>query len=205
MGFPRQEYWSGLSFPSPGDLPNSGIEPVSLVSSALQANSLALSHWRSNEKKTWLSTYLYSEERYQKLGKSFSKQKNLRGEKRDKTRVFISGSSPRMTNTYSAGTYYQELPGLISVPFSAEPRGLLHGSITVNNQSQREKWNSFASLEADHCLPPRSLSALLSSISTAFFLSQDWNLEQWIKSRKRKWGSSVGGQICKQEGREGLP
>ena len=29
MGFPRQEYWSGLPFPSPGDLPRSGIEPVS--------------------------------------------------------------------------------------------------------------------------------------------------------------------------------
>ena len=29
MGFPRQEYWSGLSFPSPRDLPNPGIEPMS--------------------------------------------------------------------------------------------------------------------------------------------------------------------------------
>ena len=29
MGFPRLDYWHGLSFPSPGDLPNSGIEPVS--------------------------------------------------------------------------------------------------------------------------------------------------------------------------------
>ena len=29
MGFPRQENWSGLSFSSPGDLPNSGIEPES--------------------------------------------------------------------------------------------------------------------------------------------------------------------------------
>ena len=29
MGFPRQEYWSGLSFPSQGDLPNPGIEPAS--------------------------------------------------------------------------------------------------------------------------------------------------------------------------------
>ena len=29
MGFPRQEYWSGLPFPSPGDLPNSGTKPVS--------------------------------------------------------------------------------------------------------------------------------------------------------------------------------
>ena len=29
MGFPRQEYWSGLPFPSPGDLPDPEIEPVS--------------------------------------------------------------------------------------------------------------------------------------------------------------------------------
>ena len=29
MGFPRQEYWSGLPFPSPGDLPDPGTEPVS--------------------------------------------------------------------------------------------------------------------------------------------------------------------------------
>ena len=27
MGFSRQEYWSGLPFPSPGDLPNAGTEP----------------------------------------------------------------------------------------------------------------------------------------------------------------------------------
>ena len=37
MGFSRQEYWSGLPFPSPGDLPNPGIEPKS---PALQADSL---------------------------------------------------------------------------------------------------------------------------------------------------------------------
>ena len=35
MGFPRQEYWSGLPFPPPGDLPDPGIEPASLVSPAL--------------------------------------------------------------------------------------------------------------------------------------------------------------------------
>ena len=29
MGFPRQEYWSVLPFPSPGDLPSPGIEPTS--------------------------------------------------------------------------------------------------------------------------------------------------------------------------------
>ena len=35
MGFPRQEYWSELLFPPPGDLPNPGIEPASLMSPAL--------------------------------------------------------------------------------------------------------------------------------------------------------------------------
>ena len=37
MGFSRQECWSGLPFPSPGDLPNPGIEPRS---PALQADTL---------------------------------------------------------------------------------------------------------------------------------------------------------------------
>ena len=37
MGFSRQEYWSGLLFPSPGDLSNPGIEPRS---PALQADTL---------------------------------------------------------------------------------------------------------------------------------------------------------------------
>ena len=35
MGFPRQEYWSGLPFPSPGDLPDPGIKPTSPESPAL--------------------------------------------------------------------------------------------------------------------------------------------------------------------------
>ena len=35
MGFSKQEYWSGLPFATPGDLPNSGIEASSLESSAL--------------------------------------------------------------------------------------------------------------------------------------------------------------------------
>ena len=42
IGFSRQEYWSGLPFPSPGDLPNPGIKPRSL---ALQADSLKTELW----------------------------------------------------------------------------------------------------------------------------------------------------------------
>ena len=34
MGFSRQEYWRGLPFPSPGDLPDPGMEPTSLMSPA---------------------------------------------------------------------------------------------------------------------------------------------------------------------------
>ena len=37
MGFSRQEYWSGVPFPSPGDLPDPGIEPGSRT---LQADAL---------------------------------------------------------------------------------------------------------------------------------------------------------------------
>ena len=37
MGFSRQEYWIGLPFPTPGDLPSSGIDPMSLTSATWQA------------------------------------------------------------------------------------------------------------------------------------------------------------------------
>ena len=40
MGFARQEHWSGLSFPSPGDLPHPGTEPTSLVSLVLAGRFL---------------------------------------------------------------------------------------------------------------------------------------------------------------------
>ena len=42
MGFSRQEYWIGLPFPSPEDLPNAGIEPMSLMSLELAGGFLPL-------------------------------------------------------------------------------------------------------------------------------------------------------------------
>ena len=45
MGFTRQEYWSGLPFPSAGDPPSPGIQPVAqALSPTLQASPLPLSH-----------------------------------------------------------------------------------------------------------------------------------------------------------------
>ena len=53
MGFSRQEYWSGLPFPPPGDLPNLGIEPASLMSPALVNRFFTTS-------ATWEAMYIYS-------------------------------------------------------------------------------------------------------------------------------------------------
>ena len=44
MGFSSQEYWSGLPFPSPEDLPEPGIKPTSVSSHALAGDSLPLRH-----------------------------------------------------------------------------------------------------------------------------------------------------------------
>ena len=46
MGFSRQEYWSGLPFPSLGDFPNPESEPMSFASPALAMNHLPLCHLR---------------------------------------------------------------------------------------------------------------------------------------------------------------
>jgi len=48
MGFSRQEYWSGLPFPSPGDLPDPRIEPRS---PALQADSLPTELWGNSKNR----------------------------------------------------------------------------------------------------------------------------------------------------------
>ena len=55
MGFSRQEYWSGLPFPSPGDLPDPGIKPRSLT---LQADSL-LSEPQLNNCKGFIDINYY--------------------------------------------------------------------------------------------------------------------------------------------------
>ena len=54
VGFSRQEYWSGLPFPSPGDLPNPGIEPGS---PALQTD--ALPSEPLGKPQTLMSTLMY--------------------------------------------------------------------------------------------------------------------------------------------------
>ena len=64
MEFSRQEYWSGLPFPTPGDLPNPGIQPASPASPALA--TLAFYHWATWE-ALWIHT-LYSVRWSKELG-----------------------------------------------------------------------------------------------------------------------------------------
>ena len=54
MGFFRQEYWSGLPFPSPGDLPNPGIKPGS---PALQTDALPSEPFSLRELKVELNLH----------------------------------------------------------------------------------------------------------------------------------------------------
>ena len=63
--FSRQEYWSMLSCPPPGDLPDSGIKPATPTATSLQADSLLLSHWGSLCTYNYDSfTLLYSRNQY---------------------------------------------------------------------------------------------------------------------------------------------
>ena len=61
MGFSRQEYWNGLSFPLPGDLPHPGIEPAPPVSPALaggffyQWATWDVPIWSQLFRKSWTS------------------------------------------------------------------------------------------------------------------------------------------------------
>ena len=58
MGISRQEYWSGLPFAPPGDLPDPGIKPLSLALLHWQVDSLPWSHLGSPGKEEKGSNHL---------------------------------------------------------------------------------------------------------------------------------------------------
>ena len=98
MGFSRQEYWSGLPFSSPGDLPNPGIEPRSPT---LQAE--ALTSDTREAIKLWVNGYMYTQTHTHTHGGSLVAQlvKNppaSAGDVRDVGSVPGSGRSPEEGN-----------------------------------------------------------------------------------------------------------
>ena len=95
MEFPRQEYWSGLSFPSPGDLPDPGIEPTSWVSPASAGGFFTTEPFLFNSKQ--MSPFSVFQSR-QLTPPTFSKW-----------------------NPCSLASMTQQSPGLPSLSFSAPP------------------------------------------------------------------------------------
>ena len=70
IGFPRQEYWSDLSFPPPGGLPDSGIEPAALMSPALVGRFFTTS-------STWEAQINMPNDVYSNLFHNFESWKEL--------------------------------------------------------------------------------------------------------------------------------
>ena len=65
MGFSREEYWSGLPFPSPGDLPDPGIKPRS---PALQADALTSEPPGQPSSLTWSIPWTEKPDKLQSVG-----------------------------------------------------------------------------------------------------------------------------------------
>ena len=78
MRFSKQEYWSGLSCPSPGDLPNPGTEPVSLTSPALAGRFLTSVPPRKSSNADWRTLCKILDQdssKLKKISKSTERQK----------------------------------------------------------------------------------------------------------------------------------
>ena len=75
MGFSSQEYWSGLSFPSPGDLPDPGIE---LISPALTGGFFTTESMRTSTQLKYKINFKFSRNifPYTKRNDSIGKQEN---------------------------------------------------------------------------------------------------------------------------------
>ena len=96
VGFSKKEYWSGLPCPSPGDLPNPGIEPSSLMSPALAGRFFTIS-------TTWEGqrTSAIHMDSHASLGRGFlggSEVKNSLANAGDMGLILGSGRSPREGN-----------------------------------------------------------------------------------------------------------
>ena len=121
MGFSRQEYWSGLPFPSPGDLPDPGIEPRSPT---LQADPLT-----SAPPGKPLNTRIQSLRRPQRFqGRKGSQVERRRGRRQERGAKGVAFQMSPATYRY---------PGVMGLfPGPPEKRGLELGP--TGNQTRPE-------------------------------------------------------------------
>ena len=78
MGLPRQEHWSGLPFPSPGNRPNPGIEPMSLLFPALTGRFFTTSTtWEAPTVQSWIQVTLWRTGRLEIFGKCYNRERTF--------------------------------------------------------------------------------------------------------------------------------
>ena len=128
VGLSRQEYRSGLPFPSPGHLPDQGIEPGSSV---LQAGSWPLSHWGRLTVGRYLHIIMGM---YQTATIIYSIQKNLaRGNTEDTS---LTEVSLFIWNLNFTGDPLFHLATLLGAPYFTIKSSLMGGQSAVTSVSQ---------------------------------------------------------------------
>ena len=108
MGFSRQEYWSRLPFPSSGDLPNPGIEPMSLASPARAGRFFTTS-------ATWEALYLQS------LSGVYSSNRHRLQLILEQHGFKLCCAGPRIRRFFSINTYYSTTQGQLMESKNAQP------------------------------------------------------------------------------------
>ena len=106
VGFPRQEYWSGLPFPSPGDLPDPGIEPAS---PALQGDSFTV--WAVRESLYVLMCYWFSPLASKYWSASWSGCRNGESKMRGVSKVSPSQVAKVKVKPLSRAQLWWDFPG----------------------------------------------------------------------------------------------
>ena len=86
MEFPRQEYWSGLPFPTPGDLPSPGIEPM----------NPCLLHMQPSKKNKYYSPLYKKENKSSDIKQFIHSHKVTNGKDRDIPRAMMLSQHPAM-------------------------------------------------------------------------------------------------------------
>ena len=118
MGVFSQEYWSGLPFPPPADLPNPGIKPESSVSPALQTNSLPAELSGTSSGKRFTEQLNISQEGLEALrenptGRSFGPARTLWHQSGQATPLEVRWESGRLSkDDVTDEDYVDSMPSL---------------------------------------------------------------------------------------------
>ena len=144
MGFSRQGHWSRLPFPSSGDLPNPGIEPVSLASPTRAARFFTTS-------ATWEALHLQS------LSGVYSRNRHWLQLILEQHRFKLCCAGPRVCRFFSINTYYSTVQGQLMESKNAQAQiqragcKVIHRLPTVQRTSTPDPLSCSRATQAVFC------------------------------------------------------